>query len=141
MNNIYIYANNPVVDLPDCKNISVQEISNIEDNSVDSLYLMNLFDLLNIDHQQKILEICIKKLKTNTGQLHIQSADLKLFCNAVTFNKISIEASQKILYQNRIYMHTMSDIINLVEASSLKCIIKKYINVFEYYILCVKIND
>lgn len=141
MNNIYIYVNNPIVDLPDCKNVSVQELSAIETESVDNLYIMNLLDVLNITDQQGILESCISKLKPNIGQLHIQSTDLKLFCNAVTFDKISLEASQQILYRNRIYMHTMNDIVKLMEASNLKCIIKKYINVFEYYISCVKIND
>ena len=131
MNNIYLYINNPL-DLPDADAHPVDKITEIQDNSVDAFYLLDLLDYCT-DNCDWILTTITNKLKDN-GKIIIQAPDIKQLIVAISFNTIDFNHGRSILYSNRLRMHTMLEIVKIIQSYKYDCIIKTYINTFEYFL-------
>ena len=128
MNNVSIYHKDPI-EVPSSTNVYFQDIKEIEDSSIDNIYLHDCLDFVIIDQHSEMLQILHQKLKDN-GLLHIQAPDLKQLAIAITFDKIKIDIAQLILYKSRLFLHTAQNTKDILE--------HKYVNVFEYLFICSK---
>ncbi len=136
MNNISIYHKNNI-EVPNAQNIYFQDVKEIEENSVDNIYLHDCLDFVIIDQHSELLQVIFNKLKPN-GMLHIQAPDLKQLAIAMTFDKIKIEIAQLILYKSRLFLHTANNIKDILEHNNYIIMTQKYVNVFEYLFICSK---
>lgn len=138
MNKICVYNREiPVSIIPDTKEIHLQDIDTIDNDSVDEIFIQDLLDTVLPEQYDITLTKLRNKLKDN-GVLHIQAPDLKQIAIATTFNKITIDLAQMILYRDRIFVHTAKNIKDLLINNDYKVIVQKYINIFEYYFMCLK---
>ena len=136
MNNISIYHKDSI-EVPNSQNIYFQNVREIEENSVDNIYLHDCLDFIVIDQHSELLQVMFNKLKPN-GMLHIQAPDLKQLAIAMTFDKIKIEIAQLLLYKNRLFLHTANNIKDMLEYNDYIIMTQKYVNVFEYLFICSK---
>ena len=136
MNNISLYHKEQI-DLPNSKNVYFQDIKEIEDNSVDNIYLHDCLDFVIVDQHSEMLQILFAKLKPQ-GLLHIQAPDLKQLAIAITFDKIKINIAQLILYKSRLFLHTSQNIKDILEHNNYIVMKQKYVNIFEYLFICSK---
>jgi predicted SAM-dependent methyltransferase len=136
MNNISIYHKDNI-EVPNAQNIYFQDVREIEENSIDNIYLHDCLDFIIIDQHSEMLQVIFNKLKPN-GMLHIQAPDLKQLAIAMTFDKIKIEIAQLILYKNRLFLHTAKNIKDILEHNNYIVMTQKYVNVFEYLFICSK---
>jgi len=136
MNNVSIY-HNEYIETPESKNIYFQDVKELEDNSIDNIYLNDSLDFIVVDQHSEMLQVLKSKLKPN-GLLHIQAPDLKQLSIAITFNKIKIDIAQLVLYKSRLFLHTSKNIEDILEHNNYVVMIKKYVNVFEYLFVCGK---
>ena len=125
MNNIYLYLNNPV-DIPNSSPCQIDKITEVQDNSVDTFYLLDLLDYGVEETYASMLDVIQSKLKKD-GAIVIQAPDIKQLIIAITFNKINFNYGRSVLYSDRLHMYTMSEIINMMKKYNYDCIIKKYI--------------
>lgn len=132
MNNIYLHKTNDILDIPDTNNIHIDRIDEIENNSVESMYIQDLLDYTLPSEQPALLEKIAEKLN-NKGLLYIQAPDIKQLAVALTFDKVNIELAQMLTYKERVFMHSAQNIIDLLSVANYKLITQKYINIFEYY--------
>ena len=136
MNNISIYHKENI-DVPNAKNIYFQDVKEIEDDSVDNIYLHDCLDFILIDQHSEFLQLVFAKLKAN-GMLHVQAPDLKQLAIAIAFDKIRIDVAQLILYKSRLFLHTSQNIKDILEHNNYIIMNQKYINIFEYLFVCSK---
>ena len=136
MNNISIYHKENI-DVPNAKNIYFQDVKEIEDDSVDNIYLHDCLDFILIDQHSEFLQLIFAKLKAN-GMLHVQAPDLKQLAIAIAFDKIRIDVAQLILYKSRLFLHTSQNIKDILEHNNYIIMNQKYINIFEYLFVCSK---
>lgn len=117
---------------------NISNIDNYEDNSIDHIMINDLLDFYTIEISPKILNLLYQKLKTS-GLLEIQGLDLKELSLAMAKNAIEPQEAQALLYRNnRKCMHSIYDIESMLKNIGLDILQKKYINMFEYYILAKK---
>lgn len=136
MNNIYIYSVANKIDIPDVESISIDTIDSIEANSIEILYLQDLLDTLSPSDQAIFFSTVKPKLKPN-AIVYIQAPDLKKIGIAIAFDKIDTQLAQMILYKDKLFIHNRHDIKNIMENNGFKIISQKYINMFEYHIVCI----
>ena len=120
--------------------ITFDYIKNIEiyDNeSIDSIHIQDLLDYYSDDHISDFIQVLKSKLK-NGGTITIQSIDIKQLSRAITFDEIEIQLVKQLLYPLKRSIHTLYEIESMFNAIGMKTISKKYINLFEYYIVITK---
>lgn len=120
--------------------VSFDYIKNIEsykDESISTILLHDLLDYYSDDQIQSFVELLKSKLQ-NDGKIIIQSIDMKQLSRAVTFDEVDIDLVKQILYPIKKSIHTLHDIEKLFNSMGMKTVIKKYINLFEYYIVIKK---
>jgi hypothetical protein len=116
-------------------------ISNIivyKDNSINHIIVQDLFDYYDEDNLNSTL-IALKDKLAPSGILEIQSIDLKRLGIAICFEEVPLNFVQKLLYPNRKSIHTIYDIISLLQKLGFKINNKKYVNNIEYYISAIKL--
>ena len=116
---------------------NIDNIDNYEENSIDNIITQDLFDYLVDDDCITILNK-IKKILMPGGLVHLQGTDIKQLSIAVTFDQISTEHVKDILYPYKKNINTMAHIIQMVEACGFSVNLKKFMNVFEYYLVLEK---
>lgn len=121
--------------------IKYEEFKNIDNYSDGGLHNILIQDLLDYVDDQYILstiELFSKKL-TAGGTISIQGTDLKQLSSSLIFKDIDINTCKKILYgYNKKSIHTMSEMVKLLESVGLSILSKKYINLCEYHISAQK---
>ena len=132
MSNIYLHKTNDTLDIPDTNSIHINRIDELENNSVENMYIQDLLDYTLPSEQPALLEKIAEKLN-NKGLLYIQAPDIKQLAIALTFDKVNIELAQMLTYKERVFMHSAQNIIDLLSVANYKLITQKYINIFEYY--------
>lgn len=121
--------------------VKFEKINNIdkyENGILEYVLIQDLLDYYNKDDANVLLSVIKDKLKSG-GLLSVQSLDLKQLCIAATFDEISIDFIKNMLYPNKKSIRIMNDIINLLQNMGFEIETKKYINIFEYYILAKKV--
>jgi predicted SAM-dependent methyltransferase len=136
MNNISIYHKEHI-EVPNSKNVYFQEIKDIDDDSIDNIYLHDCLDFVVVDQHSEMLQILFKKLNSD-GLLHIQAPDLKQLAIAIAFDKIKIDIAQLVLYRSRLFLHTTQNIKDILEHNGYVVMTQKYINLFEYLLISSK---
>lgn len=116
---------------------NISNIENYDNESIHHILIQDLLDYYTDNEIRSLLTTISDKLNPN-GLLSIQSIDIKQLCSAVTFGDISVDISKKLLYPNKKSIHEIYDIENLLLELGYKLQQKKYINIFEYYILASK---
>lgn len=116
----------------------IHNIDNYTNNSIEHIFIQDLLDYYADSDSNNILLGLKDKLITN-GLITIQSTDIKQLCVAVAFGDISIDIAKNILYPNKKSIKSIYDINNLLINNGFEIEIKKYINIFEYYIVAKKI--
>lgn len=134
MNDIYLYTINDTLDIPNTKAISIDNIEQIADNSIDNLYLQDILDTLPQSDQDKFFNIIKHKIQ-DTTHIFIQAPDLKHVCLNVSNGKITPSFAQSIFYRDKLFLHTLDDIVKILSEYGFIVICKKYINLFEYHII------
>lgn len=115
----------------------VDDISNYPDGSIDNIVIQDLLDFYPEEEVEQVLKNIVLKLKPG-GKLDIQSIDMKMLGIAIAFNDINPDLTKQVLYPFKRSIHTMSEIVKLFSDNDLAVNIKKYINIFEYYISSTK---
>ena len=133
MNKIHLHNTRNPIDIPKYHSLNFDQMVKVKNNSVESVYMLDMLDYHNKAKGATILQTIYDKLITN-GELIIQSPDLKQLIICMNFNKIDFNQGKSILYDQRIIMHQMEDIINKVCEHNFKCKAKKYINTFECFL-------
>lgn len=132
----YIYPQN---NLPiGVKYEDITNIDNYTNASISSIIINDLLDYYSYDTHNELLSLITQKL-TNGGSIEIQAPDISELCIASANLKIDIETTKLILYSNnKKSINTIYDILDILNKLGLEIIEKKYINIFEYYILAIK---
>lgn len=135
---IFFHIINPGI----CPNSSrFDNISNIityQDNTIKNIIVQDLFDYYDENDLNETL-ISLKNKLEVSGSIEIQSIDLKRLSIAIAFEEIPISFAQQLLYPNKKSIHTLYDIVNLLEKLNFKINNKKYINSIEYHISAIKL--
>lgn len=116
----------------------INNIDKYDNETLEYILIQDLLDYYHKDDANTLLSVIKDKLKNN-GLLSIQSLDIKQLCIAATFDEISVDFIKDILYPNKKSIRTINDTVNLLQNIGFKIEIKKFINIFEYYILAKKI--
>lgn len=115
----------------------VSEIDTHKDDSIQEIVYQDLCDYFIAEDVPAILNKAYNKLISG-GSLHIQGSDLRQVGIAIAFNMISEDVIKSVLYPNKKSIHNMSEILAILKDTGFKISVKKYINVFEYYIKAYK---
>ena len=115
----------------------VSDIDTHKDESIDEIVYQDLCDHFIAEDVPAILKKAYEKLAPN-GSLHIQGSDLRQIGIAIAFNMISEDIIKSVLYPNKKSIHNMSEILAILKDIGFRISVKKYINVFEYYIKAYK---
>ena len=121
--------------------IVFHNIVNIDTFAQDSLKHIIITDLLNYYADKEIfsiLNLIYSKLVAG-GQLEIQAPDIKQLGVAIASEEIEIDDVKEILYPLKKSIHSIYDIELMLKDIGGLIINKKYINIFEYYIVIQKI--
>jgi predicted SAM-dependent methyltransferase len=103
---------------------------------------LQLFELYKIDYyvgdeSLKVLQLIYEKL-ANEGSIQIQAPDIKQLAVALLSEELSQNDVRDVLYPSKKNIHSIYDIENMAKQIGAKITNKKYINVFEYYIVIQK---
>jgi len=116
---------------------NISKINEYKDNSLESIILQDTCDyLIREDVPVLIKKICGKLI--SGGKLYIQGSDFKQLCVAVTFDMMPETTIMKVLYPDKKSIHNMGEILKYLKDNDMSIVLKKYINIFEYYIEAVK---
>jgi|APGre2960657404_1045060.scaffolds.fasta_scaffold00249_8 predicted SAM-dependent methyltransferase len=115
----------------------ISDIDKYEDNSLDEILYQDLCDFFISDDATTLLQKAYQKLN-HGGSIFIQGSDLRQLCMAVSFNMIDQDIVKKVLYPNKKSIHLISEMLDMLKRVGFIIDIKKYINVFEYYIKASK---
>ena len=138
MSKIYIYRDGKNFDIPKYTSMSYEQFVNLSDNTIESVYILDMLDYFNIDDASDFLQ-CVSNKLIAGGELIVQGPDFYQLLISINFNKIQSELGKQVIYNGRIIMDSMDDILEIVTPKGFECYIKKYINIFEYYIEFKKI--
>lgn len=139
MTKIYIHkGENADLDIPKYTSMSYDGFKNLENQTVESVYLMDILDYINIEDSKVFLQ-CIHDKLIDGGEIIIQAPDFYQLLIAINFNKIRSDLGKQVIYSGRIIMHSMEEILEKVNLAGFDPYIKKYINIFEYYLEFKKI--
>lgn len=134
----FIHIFKPSGDIKDFEFIPLNEIDNLTDNSIDSIYIHDLLDYIEENSINKILRILKSKL-ANNGKLYIQGTDIKSASAALLYGQINNKIFKSMVYGiGKKSTYTISDIREIiVDIDGLKIISINYINASQYYIECL----
>ena len=108
-------------------------IEEIPAKSLDEIFITDLLDFYSDQQINGIINTLISKLNNN-GKLYIQSIDLEQFCIYLVNRGISPQ-HKYVLFNKKINIQTLSSISTIALSNqSLKCLSRKYVNGFEYYL-------
>jgi hypothetical protein len=115
-----------------------KNIDNYENDSIENITIQDLLDYVEDQHTGPTIKLFVDKLKTD-GTLTIQGTDLLQLSSSIVFKEIELSATKKIIYNGyKKSIHTMNDIVELLQKLDVIIEVKKYINIFEYYIVVRK---
>jgi len=137
MNKIHLYNTENILEIPNTQKINITELSKLENDSVDFIYMQDILDTIFPEDHDSVLQICGEKIKED-GFISIQAPDLKQLAIAITLDQINTDIAQMILYKDRVFVHTAQNIKDIVESNKLTVHSQKYINIFEYYFILTK---
>ena len=110
-------------------------LDSYKDSSLENILIQDLLDYFKLEDIDKVL--LALKLKTAIGgRLEIQGTDIKRLACSICFNEITDTLAASILYPHKKSMSTMSKIIKILKSIGFEIQIKKFINIFEYYLSC-----
>jgi hypothetical protein len=115
----------------------IKNIETYDNESIDNIYIQDLLDYYSDDQINDFIQVLKSKLKTG-GTITIQSIDIKQLSRAVTFDEIETQLVKQLLYPLKRSIHTLYEIDSIFNGIDMKAINKKYINLFEYYIVIKK---
>lgn len=145
-NNKKIFISNKrTIELPsDFELILYENIDSINNNSIEEIFIGDLFDCFLDDQIKEIIKTIFTKL-IKDGKLHIQSTDIEQLALYLVNKIIPIENKNILYTNNRINIQTMHSLLGLIQQSidnsSFSILNKKYVNGYHYYIVINKIND
>jgi len=116
---------------------NITNIDSYEDDSITEVIVQNMCDYLFKTDVPLALQKIFQKMSKD-AKLHIQGSDLKQLCSAYAFNMIEASLIKNSLYPYKQSIHNMSEILAYLQDIGFKIKIKKYINIFEYYIVAYK---
>lgn len=116
---------------------SINNIDKYEDNSLSNILLQDLLDFYSEEEFKDIFTKVSNKLAAD-GKIVIQSIDAKLLSIAVAFGDINTGLMKQVLYPYKRSIHTMDEILSIAGSIGLKSESKRFINIFEYYIVLTK---
>lgn len=120
--------------------IKYEHLDNIykyADNIIENLMITDLLDYHVDDECGKIINKISDKLAPK-GQLQIQSIDLLQLMTNVTNGTVDEAMAKIILYPHKKSIHNMYDIEQLLLKHNFTILNKRYINIFEYFIVAQK---
>lgn len=132
MKKIHLYLDSDI-EIPHYASLHVNQINDLEDGSVESFYILDILDRCDKTNGDAIVKAISNKL-IQGGNIMIQAPDIKQLVIAINFNKVNFDYGRGILYDSRIYMHKLNEIVSRLQSQGFECYIKKYINIFEYYL-------
>lgn len=139
MTDVIIHLSEPITIPTNTKFVSFKDIESLDDNSVDNILIQDLLDYILESDIQLILKLLHNKIKTG-GTLCVQGLDIKLLCCSIAFDEIDISQINEVLYPNRKSIHTLHQMIKIIDSMGLfDIMIKKYANDVEYFILLQKL--
>lgn len=115
----------------------IQNIDSYENESIDHILIHDLLDFYTDQHIETLIDLIKNKIKSD-GLLTIQSADIKQLGKSIAFDEIDIDLVKQILYPSKKSVHTMYEIEKILKTLNMTIVNKKYINLFEYYIVAKK---
>lgn len=136
-NSIYLHIeNNDFIPI----GLTFENITNIdsyENESIDEVYIQDLLDFYEEKNCLPVLSLIVKKLNSG-GSIVIQSIDLKQLSIAIAFGEVDQQTAKSVLYPSKKSIHYINDILDMLQSLEMRIEIKKYINIFEYYIQATK---
>lgn len=116
---------------------NINNISNYDDDSIESILIQDLLDYYTDGSEKEILEKLIKKLKVG-GIIEIQGVDIKKLGIGIAFNDINEKFTKNILYPYKKSIHSINEIEELLMSLDLSIENKKYVNAIEYFFIAKK---
>lgn len=133
-----LFYNTDIQNIPNgIKYENISTIDNYNSNSIDSIIINDLIDYYDYGMEYELLKLVCDKL-ANKGTIEIQAPDVNELCIAVASAKIDNNLAKSILYNNKRSIHTIYDVEKMILNLDLQIVQKRYINIFEYYILAKK---
>lgn len=120
--------------LPSYQNIDPNNIDSITDNSCKNIYIGDTLDY--IDNRQAFLEIVTKKLRYG-AKLIIEGVDLYEIARAVVTSQIDTVTANNYLYEKKMSVSSITDILEWANDIGLQIEIK-HIDNFKYYVELVR---
>lgn len=116
---------------------NIMNIDNYTNNAINHIVINDLLDYYEYNIEYDLLKLICDKIISN-GFIEIQAPDINELCIAKANLKIDDDSIKSILYNYKKSIHTIYDIENMLINLNYKIIQKRYINIFEYYILAQK---
>ena len=112
-------------------------LKNNNDSSIQELMVSDMLDFFDYNESDEIMSSLLSKL-SDGGTIEIQGSDINQLTISLINHDITVDDMRQILYPNKKSIRTMQEIQELLNRFNITIINKKYINVFEYYILAKK---
>jgi hypothetical protein len=112
----------------------INRLDTYEDNSLSEIMLADTLDFYTNDQAINLIQKLSAKI-TKNGSLEIQGTDINQLSLAVINNNIDINTVNDVLYPMKKSISTMLDMQNLLKSYQFTITQKRYVNLFEYYIL------
>lgn len=116
---------------------SIDNFLSIDNSSTKELMITDLLDYYPESVVPNVVTEIIKKIQPGC-KIHIQSVDINLISTSLASGDIDDSLVKSLLYSYRRSIHTMYDIEKLLLQNICTILNKKYINLFEYFILAEK---
>lgn len=134
---LFFYINEIKNIPPDIRYVDITTIDDYKDNSISNIIINDLLDYYTYNTDKELLSLLCKKIM-NGGTIEIQAPDLDELCIASASLKIDQSVVKSVLYNNKKSIHTIYDIEHMLNDFGFTIYEKRYINIFEYYILAKK---
>lgn len=116
---------------------NIINIDNYQNDTIENIMITDLLDYYVNDESVGVLQLIHQKLKAG-GSIQIQAPDIKQLAVAILSEELSQNDVQDVLYPAKKSIHSIYDIENMAKDIGATIINKKYINIFEYYIVIQK---
>jgi len=136
---IFLHIMEPSISIDGFEFYDAKKIKKIKKNSVEQIYVGDLFDYLADNEVLEYIDEIIFKLPKN-GKLIIQSIDPRCLASELLYNNMHIGIYKNLLYGlGKKNTHTLGEIKKIILSSGhMKIDQCRFVNNVQYYVECIK---
>ena len=137
---LFLYHTEPTTPTDPFVYYDIQKLNKLKNNSVEEIFIQDILDYSNGETEcLALIHTIMDKLKTG-GSLHIQSTEPYHLCASLLAKQIDVSTFRTMIFAaGKKTIFSLGQIKSLISDTNKARISQaKFINGFQYYLLCVK---